>query len=73
MFNLENGGTTQKNFTVVFLDGLYSLALRQAVRDRGPETVKSAIHAIYGEYEKFAHYTELLVASNQKLTTTSSE
>ncbi len=35
MFNLQNGGTTPKNFTIVFLDGLYPLALHQAVRDRG--------------------------------------
>jgi hypothetical protein len=38
MFDLQHGGTTQKYFTLVFLDGVYPVTLRQAVRDRGPET-----------------------------------
>jgi hypothetical protein len=53
MFNLHHN-----KITIVFLDGLYPVALRQAVRDRGPETLKAAVQEIYSEYFKFAHHNE---------------
>ena len=70
MFKLDHGGTTQKNFTIVFLDGIYPQTFRQAIKDRGPENLKSAVQAIYGEYIKFAHYNDVLASSSIKITAT---
>jgi hypothetical protein len=56
MSTVDCGGTTPKNFTKAFLDGIYPLPFRRAVHDKGPETLQSAIKAIYGEFDKFAHY-----------------
>ena len=60
MFTVDNGGTTPKNFTKAFLEGIYPPPFRQIVTDKGLETLKSAIKAIYVEFDKFAHYNEIL-------------
>jgi hypothetical protein len=63
MFDLSHNGTTQKNFTIAFMDGIYPLTLRQAIRDRGPETIRSAIDALSEEFVKFTYYDEIRIAT----------
>jgi hypothetical protein len=67
MFDLKKGGTTQKKFTTVFIDGLFPATLRQAVRDRGPETFRSAIQAIKEEFVTFTNYNQVIALQSKKL------
>ncbi len=58
------------------MDGLYPLTLRHAVRDRGQETIRSAIDALNTEIVKFTYYDEIRIATcivTSSSTTSSSE
>jgi hypothetical protein len=72
MFNVvDYGGTTHQSFTKAFLEGIYPQTFRQAVQDKGPENLKSALKAIYGEFTKFAHYNDIIALTSTKVTTSS--
>ncbi len=71
MFSLDYGGTTPKVLQLSsWMVSILSHFANQAVKDRGPETLKSAVQAIYGKFIKFAHYNDVLASSSSKLPTT---
>ena len=65
MFDLSRNGTTEKNFTLAVMDGLQPLTFQQAVRDRGPETITSALDALKAEMKNFVIYDTIRLATSK--------